>query len=108
MLSMTGRQSVFQGLGLLLFALKRAGRQWRRGAIALLLVGAMPFRATADEARIPSYFLRTWKTDRGLPDNAVAAVTQTHDGYIWVGTYGGLVRFDGVAFTAFNSLNEPG
>ncbi len=43
-----------------------------------------------------------------MPDNAVAAVTQTRDGYLWLGTYGGLVRFDGWQFTVFNSANEPG
>src|SRR5215469_3150815 len=108
MVFMTGWQSVFQGRELLSYARKRAGRRWRRGAIALLLLGGLPFMTTADEPRIPSYFLRSWKTDRGLSDNAVAAVTQTHDGYLWAGTYGGLVRFDGVAFTPFNSVNEPG
>ncbi len=56
----------------------------------------------------PNYFLRSWKTDNGLPDNAVTAVVQTRDGYLWAGTYGGLVRFDGVHFTVFNSANTPG
>lgn len=104
---MTGRQSVFQGV-LLSFALKRVGRRLGHGVIALLLLGCVPFVATADEPRSPGYFLRSWKTDSGLPDNAVAAVTQTHEGYLWVGTYGGLARFDGVAYTPFNSVNEPG
>lgn len=105
---MTGRQSVIQGMRSLSFFLKMAGGRWNHGAIAFLLLWSMPFFATADEPRIPGYFLRSWKTDSGLPDNAVAAVTQTHEGYLWVGTYGGLARFDGVAYTPFNSVNEPG
>lgn len=32
---------------------------------------------------------------------------QTHDGYIWLGTFGGLARFDGVKFTIFDTANTP-
>jgi len=64
--------------------------------------------AGAAEPALPNYFARSWKTENGLPDNAVTAVVQTRDGYLWIGTYGGLVRFDGVNFTVFNSANTPG
>ncbi|MEI9865987.1 MAG: two-component regulator propeller domain-containing protein [Limisphaerales bacterium] len=73
-----------------------------------MLVFCLGFIAKADETKSPSYFPRSWKTDNGLPDNAVTAVVQTHDGYLWIGTYGGLVRFDGVHFTVFNSASTPG
>ena len=36
-----------------------------------------------------------WQIDDGLPQNSVWAITQTHDGYLWVGTQQGLARFDG-------------
>jgi signal transduction histidine kinase/ligand-binding sensor domain-containing protein len=55
----------------------------------------------------PNFFQRSWTTENGLPDNAVTAVVQTRDGYLWLGTYGGLARFDGVHFTVFNSASEP-
>ena len=64
--------------------------------------------AAAQEPGQPNYFPRSWKTENGLPDNAVTAVTQTRDGYLWLGTYGGLARFDGVHFTVFNSGDCPG
>ncbi|MBX7174566.1 MAG: hypothetical protein K1X72_26565 [Pyrinomonadaceae bacterium] len=32
---------------------------------------------------------------------------QTRDGYLWLGTFGGLVRFDGIRFTIFNTANTP-
>ncbi len=64
--------------------------------------------AGAEEARLPHYFTRSWKTEDGLPDNAVTTVVQTRDGYIWAGTYGGLVRFDGERFVVFNSASTPG
>ena len=59
-------------------------------------------------ARItPSYSSQTWLTENGLPQNAVMAIAQTHDGYLWVGTLGGLARFDGVQFTGAGSLGAP-
>ena len=68
----------------------------------VLLSGAAGAKAVG-----PTYFLRVWNTDNGLPDNAVTAAVQTRDGYLWLGTYGGLVRFDGARFTVFNSANTP-
>jgi ligand-binding sensor domain-containing protein len=43
-----------------------------------------------------------------LPHHSIRALAQTSDGYLWVGTLGGLARFDGVWFTSFNSGNTPG
>lgn len=42
--------------------------------------------------------VRAWRPEDGLPDRTVTAVLQTRDGYLWVGTPKGLVRFDGVQF----------
>ena len=56
---------------------------------------------------MPNYITRVWKTDDGLPQNSVTAVVQTRDGYLWLGTYNGLARFDGVRFTVFNGSNVP-
>ena len=47
-------------------------------------------------------------TAQGLPNGVVLAVTQTRDGYLWIGTYGGLARFDGVQFAVFDENNTPG
>ena len=85
----------------------KAWAQRGHGLIAALLFCSC-LAAGADESRPPNYFPRLWKTENGLPDNAVTAVVQTRDGYLWVGTYGGLVRFDGVRFTVFNSASTPG
>lgn len=49
-----------------------------------------------------------WTTDDGLPQNSVNALVQTRDGYLWMATFDGLVRFDGVRFTVFNKANTPG
>ena len=47
----------------------------------------------------------TWTTQQGLPDPTVNAIAQTKDGYLWLASQAGLVRFDGVRFTVFNSDN---
>src|SRR5215475_3211496 len=46
----------------------------------------------------PRYSVKVWQTDEGLPQNSVWAITQTKDGYLWVGTQQGLARFDGLRF----------
>ncbi len=53
------------------------------------------------------YLLETWTTNNGLPENSVFAIRQTRDGYLWLGTEEGLVRFDGVRFTVFDRSNTP-
>ena len=50
----------------------------------------------------------SWTVADGLPVNSVNHLVQTRDGYIWAATFDGLVRFDGVRFTIFNTANSPG
>ena len=54
------------------------------------------------------FIVDVWGTADGLPQSSVIALTQTRDGYFWLGTLNGLVRFDGNAFTRFNVNNTPG
>jgi signal transduction histidine kinase/ligand-binding sensor domain-containing protein/DNA-binding response OmpR family regulator/HPt (histidine-containing phosphotransfer) domain-containing protein len=51
--------------------------------------------------------LDSWEAGQGLPQNTVQAITQTPDGYLWVGTQEGLVRFDGTRFTLFDRRTTP-
>jgi signal transduction histidine kinase/ligand-binding sensor domain-containing protein len=55
----------------------------------------------------PGYIVRSWETADGLPENSATAITQTPDGYLWFGTFNGLVRFNGVEFKVFNQANTP-
>ena len=48
-----------------------------------------------------------WTSDDDLPDSSVTAIAQTPDGYLWIGTYNGLARFDGVQFVNFDPFNTP-
>ena len=56
---------------------------------------------------LDGYIRRVWQAPDGLPEQTVQAFAQTPDGYLWVGTTGGLLRFDGVHFTVFNRQNTP-
>jgi signal transduction histidine kinase/ligand-binding sensor domain-containing protein len=55
----------------------------------------------------PNFVTRVWLREDGLPQNKVSAVLQTHEGYLWIGTYNGLARFDGVRFVCYDSGNTP-
>ena len=60
-------------------------------------------RATDTDA---SWVHESWTVKDGLPVNSINAILQDRRGYIWAATYDGLVRFDGVRFTVFNSANS--
>src|SRR5881394_315633 len=49
-----------------------------------------------------------WGAMQGLPQSSVTAILRTSDGYLWLGTQGGLVRFDGVRFEVFSPSTHPG
>jgi signal transduction histidine kinase/ligand-binding sensor domain-containing protein len=57
---------------------------------------------------VAQYHVDSWTTDNGLPQNSIRVILQTPDGYLWLATADGLVRFDGVRFTTFNRENSPG
>jgi len=63
--------------------------------------------AATQRALPDGYTRRVWQTQDGLPENTVQAFAQTPDHYLWIGTSGGLVRFDGARFVAFERSNTP-
>lgn len=48
-----------------------------------------------------------WYSKNGLPQNTISKIVQTQDGYLWLATSGGLVRFDGVNFKTYDVSNLP-
>ena len=68
-------------------------------ACALSAQGAL----TADERR---FVHESWTVENGLPVNAIQRVLRGHEGYLWLATWDGLVRFDGARFTVFNTGNS--
>ena len=51
---------------------------------------------------ISQYSWERWGSERGFPSGSVTAIAQSSDGYLWIGTDKGLIRFDGLNFEAFN------
>ena len=57
------------------------------------------------EKPITQFLHETWGADQGVPQGSINAIAQTPDGYLWLGTQEGLVRFDGLKFTVFDTKN---
>ncbi len=71
-------------------------------AVAILLPASAAF-ALDPERPIEHYALDVWR--EGLPQYMVRTIVQTRDGYLWLGTMEGLVRFNGVSFDVFDQQN---
>jgi hypothetical protein len=68
-------------------------------------VGGQPAELLAQPQT--EFMVKTWSVTEGLPHSSVTALAQTRDGYLWIGTLAGLVRFDGVRFKVFTPQNCP-
>ncbi|MBI3651904.1 MAG: PAS domain S-box protein [Acidobacteria bacterium] len=77
--------------------------------ILLVLTGVwlLPVQALAPPPAAARFINQVFQLDDGLPMNSVLSVAQTADGYLWLGTEEGLVRYDGKRFTIFNKSNTP-
>ncbi len=74
-------------------------------AACALLAGSLLFSQTINEESFFNDFVsRNWNAESGLPVNTVTDITQDSDGYMYFGTYSGLLRFDGVEFLTINRL----
>ena len=72
------------------------------GLLLFLLLLGMSLRAQeAGLSPASAFFIRSWQGQNGFPNNTIRAVTQTRDGYLWLGTDAGLVRFDGLHSQVF-------
>jgi ligand-binding sensor domain-containing protein len=74
-----------------------------RGRVLAALIGCCSIAYPASA----QYRFDPYTTSNGLPQNTVAAVLQSGDGYLWIATYDGLVRYDGVRFTTLDKGNTP-
>jgi ligand-binding sensor domain-containing protein/signal transduction histidine kinase len=72
-------------------------------AMAVLVMVCFAIRGQAvDPLRMTSqYMWERWGSERGFPGGSVSAIAQTADGYLWIGTSKGLIRFDGISFRVF-------
>ena len=63
--------------------------------------------ANRQQKPISAFYRETWTTRQGLPHNQINAIAQTPDGYLWLGTWEGLVRYNGLEFQQFTRSNTP-
>lgn len=82
---------------ILLLALSPVGAGWPETSILF----------AAEAPRPLPYLVQSWQTEHGLPQNYVTSIAQTDDGYLWIGTYNGLARFDGVRFVTYDPDRTP-
>lgn len=70
--------------------------------IAALLLSAFHLRAAPTD-----YLVDDCDAENNLPSSTVTSIAQTRDGYIWVGTYNGLARYDGARYVTYDPVNKP-
>ena len=64
-------------------------------------------KGKVDQAFLNDFVSRNWTTADGLPGMTITAIMQDKKGYIYIGTYDGLVRFDGVEFINYSRTLDP-
>lgn len=69
------------------------------GLVLFAFAGLAPAAVAPEQRIVPRYFT----ADDGLPQSGVNAIIQSTDGYLWIGTFGGLARFDGARFEVFRA-----
>ena len=79
-------------------------RMFLRPLIALFLLTSSLLRAGDEHS---DWFYRAWQTEDGLPDNSISGIVQSPDGYLWIGTNAGLIRFNGHEFSALALRDIP-
>jgi signal transduction histidine kinase/streptogramin lyase len=87
----------------------KAARRGKQGFLCAALLLCCGLRGLALEPSTPlaNYGRQAWGMENGLPQNTVQALAQTRDGFIWLGTEVGLVRFDGNGFAVFDKNSTP-
>src|SRR6202453_4368919 len=89
-----------------------AGKKCLQWALLLLLLPvpvahAHPVTGAAKAAADERYMRRIWRVQDGLAEDTVQAIQESQDGYLWIGTTGGRLRFDGSHFHLYNHANVP-
>ena len=84
---------------------KTAKKKLSLFAACIFVAGSLLFSQTNNEDPFFKDFIgRNWNAETGLPVNTVTDITQDSDGYLYFGTYSGVLRFDGVEFITMNRL----
>lgn len=82
-------------------------RKGMAAAVALLLGQVELGMALEPVTRLDQYVRTSWTVDQGLPQSTILGITQTRDGYLWIATQEGFVRFDGHKFRTYDKHSYP-
>jgi ligand-binding sensor domain-containing protein/signal transduction histidine kinase len=74
--------------------------------VSSFVASCVPAYALNPDYKLSQYIHTSWRSDAGL--QSVRRLKQTPDGYLWLATRGGLVRFDGVRFSTFTAASAEG
>jgi signal transduction histidine kinase/streptogramin lyase len=78
---------------------------WIAVFLACLAVWCRPVRASDDDTAVPGYYRTEWTSKAGAPD-AIKAIVQSPEGFLWLGSNTGLYRFDGINFERFEGAPD--
>jgi signal transduction histidine kinase/ligand-binding sensor domain-containing protein len=80
----------------------------RRPTLAAFLAGLLCVVVDYGFAQAPASLQhQSWSTEAGLPQTSVHQILQSRDGYLWLATEGGVVRYDGMSFKTFSHETDP-
>ena len=71
-----------------------------------LCFGDDTFAAEHQRSMFASYKQTQYNSSNGMPSDEANTITQTRDGYLWIGSYSGLLRFNGQTFQAMKDVND--
>ena len=81
-------------------------RRWAPAVLVVFFLGLSAQTSALDPSRtLTQYGQRIWQLQNGLPQAWISSIVQTQDGYLWLGTQTGLVKFDGARFTMVQKLD---
>ena len=73
----------------------------------LLFLYLLPFLASKGQTSLPDYSVVNYNSDNALPQNSIKGMAFDKNGFLWLGTEMGIVRFDGRNFREYNMDNSP-
>lgn len=79
-----------------------------RTVFGFLLIFFIVSQDSSAQFVAPGYTIKNWTIEDGLPVNTINSIIQAENGYLWMATSGGLVRFDGIDFKVYTSADYPG
>jgi ligand-binding sensor domain-containing protein/signal transduction histidine kinase len=78
----------------------------RFGILVLAAISFRPAFGLDANRTLTQYVHRIWQAQQGLPQGTIYSILQTHEGYLWLGSQTGLIRFDGVRFETLENIRH--